>query len=402
MAKETIFPAMIELLVLSLPGRAGPERAPRVRALAAAADADALIALADAHGMTRLLLAGLRTAGLPADTPLLQRIVQVVRHDVAADARHIRELIRLTELFAADRLRVLPMKGPLLAVQAYDDPALRPFRDLDFLVHPADLGRARDRLHREGYLWTNRVPAKAEEAYIRAGWEYFFVNYDRQTHVDLDTGIAPGHFGFRVPPAELWNAVSEVMVEGHPLRTVSLDTLFLMLSAHGAKHAWNRLVWIADIAGLLSRMPDADWDRLLVRATELGARRMVAVAAELASRLANVPLPGALSQAVQEDAMAARVAEQTTAALAAGAGATGFLHTLRFHLAARERPRDRIRYVLALMFTPSYSDWWSFTVPSRLAWLHYIARPFRLFFTAIPRHFRRTRGQVRRPAWPPA
>src|SRR5215467_473684 len=61
------------------------------------------------------------------------------------------ELARLLEAFADAQVDAIPFKGPVLAFQAYGDFGLRTFRDLDFLVRDADLGRAISILRNLGY-----------------------------------------------------------------------------------------------------------------------------------------------------------------------------------------------------------------------------------------------------------
>ncbi|MEM7117494.1 MAG: GNAT family N-acetyltransferase [Chloroflexota bacterium] len=51
-------------------------------------------------------------------------------------------LQHLLERFAAANLPVLPLKGPLLTQRLYGNLGLRPFSDLDLLVHPQDIIRA--------------------------------------------------------------------------------------------------------------------------------------------------------------------------------------------------------------------------------------------------------------------
>jgi len=46
------------------------------------------------------------------------------------------ELFRLLELFSANGISALLIKGPVLAAQAYGDPCVRSYGDLDLLVRP--------------------------------------------------------------------------------------------------------------------------------------------------------------------------------------------------------------------------------------------------------------------------
>src|SRR2546426_10956064 len=61
------------------------------------------------------------------------------------------DLLSLLELFEARGIPAVPFKGPVLAVQAYGDVALREFRDLDILVTHRDITRARELLLARGF-----------------------------------------------------------------------------------------------------------------------------------------------------------------------------------------------------------------------------------------------------------
>src|SRR5207245_6416128 len=78
-----------------------------------------------------------------------------LRRRAEADARrNLRlagELVRLLDRFARHGVAAVPYKGPLLAVRCYGDLALRPFRDLDFLIRPHDLAQAERALADHGY-----------------------------------------------------------------------------------------------------------------------------------------------------------------------------------------------------------------------------------------------------------
>ncbi len=62
-----------------------------------------------------------------------------------------RELARLAGLLSATSIEAIAFKGPILALQAWGDLALRQFNDLDLLVHAADAARVVDLLIEDGY-----------------------------------------------------------------------------------------------------------------------------------------------------------------------------------------------------------------------------------------------------------
>ncbi len=154
----------------------------------------------------------------------------------------------------------------------------------------------------------------------------------------------------------------------------------LVLCAHGAKHLWERLEWICDVAELLRRVPLSDGDGLLERARALGAERMLLLGLRLAVDLLGAPLPERLQRNVAANPVVAALAEQVRERL--------FRHTpgalpdpweLRaFHLRVRERWRDRARYVWYVVTTPNAADWRIVRLPPSLSVLYYALRPLRL------------------------
>ncbi len=61
-----------------------------------------------------------------------------------------------------------------------------------------------------------------------------------------------------------------------------LEDELVLNSIHGAKHFWERLMWVADIAAVVGRHPEIDWNKTRQVAGDVGAERMVHVALQLA------------------------------------------------------------------------------------------------------------------------
>ena len=91
--------------------------------------------------------------------PLVARNISAVAADVAP-ANHVErltkgaranalrclsltaELIRIVDLLHAAGVQAMPYKGPVLAVDAYEDVTLREFEDLDIIVRQRDMAKA--------------------------------------------------------------------------------------------------------------------------------------------------------------------------------------------------------------------------------------------------------------------
>src|SRR6185369_1445484 len=73
-------------------------------------------------------------------------------------------LFETLDLFAAENIETVPLKGPALAHRIYPASGLRPSFDLDLMVAEADLDRSLAALERAGYLFD----AEANALYLRA------------------------------------------------------------------------------------------------------------------------------------------------------------------------------------------------------------------------------------------
>ena len=65
---------------------------------------------------------------------LKSRSAEACRHAL----RQAAELVRLHRAFSAHGIQMIPMKGVMLSVQLFGDPAMRSTRDLDLLVQVAE------------------------------------------------------------------------------------------------------------------------------------------------------------------------------------------------------------------------------------------------------------------------
>src|SRR5260370_9580765 len=112
--------------------------AQRIRALGGSdLDWEYLQALAVEHGVVPLLSLRLHDlAGDVVPAERLRRLHELSKSSLFLNLSFTAELFRVLEIFRAAGIPAVPYKGPVLAAQAYGDPALRVFSDLDlFLRH---------------------------------------------------------------------------------------------------------------------------------------------------------------------------------------------------------------------------------------------------------------------------
>src|SRR5438445_6203562 len=342
-------------------------------------DWDRLIILAEEHGVIGHLAACLRKLEEDSVPPGIgQALADRRRAQVFFSLRLTAELFRLLESFASEAIGVLVVKGPVLAVQAYGDPAVRSYGDLDMLVRQRDIRRATELMSAAGYVAA--VSLSAIDAGKIPG-QYLFSKPDSKLIVELHNDRTLRYFPRRLPLEEFFARQIRVCVDGHDAPALSVEDELVLICVHGAKHFWERLMWIADVAALVSRQTDIDWERVADSARAVGAERMLRTGLRLASDLLRAPLPDKVQAAVQADVIASRLALQVSKWLpAAGSAPPGIFQRAAFRLRMRGGFISAPVYLLRLSFSPTEEDWMDGAGAEvrRHSFLNAVRRPFRL------------------------
>jgi len=355
------------------------EHARGVRALAQDhLDWDWVLARARPHGAAPLLRRHLSSACPDAVPPrVLGTLAACNRTDARRTLRLTAELLRLLDLLAAHGIPAVPLKGPALAAALYGDVSLRPFRDLDLLVREADVPGALALLGDQGYRRQETFTPPQEAAVLRATRHHFLARPDGDI-VELHWALGPDDLGFPQDLEDLWARLAPVCVGGREVPALAPADLLLFLCAHGAKHLWQRLGWIADVAELVRRA-ELDYDALAARARAAGGRRVLRLGLFLAWHLLDAPLPAPLARSLAADrsvmALAVMVRERL---FRDPASPPSGLELLRFHTRARERLGDRVRGAVRAIATPGVGEWALVRLPDRLYPVYYVLRPLRL------------------------
>src|SRR5260370_17022990 len=120
------------------------EAAQRIRALAGSdLDWEYLQALAVEHGVVPLLSLRLHDlAGDVVPAERLRRLHELSKSSLFLNLSFTAELFRVLAIFRAAGIPAVPYKGPVLASQAYGDPALLVLSDLDLVLRHRPPARA--------------------------------------------------------------------------------------------------------------------------------------------------------------------------------------------------------------------------------------------------------------------
>jgi len=332
-------------------------------------DWDYLLQAAFQHKVAPLVYRSLENVaptGIPG--PIRAGLKEQMQAGIQGNLFLTRELLSLITLFNQHDIQVLPYKGPLLTASIYGDLMLRPFTDLDILVHKQDVLQAMFLLASGGYE-VIRPPSVAQinkslqsshvnQLINKSSWAYQLVMWhpNRECIVELHWHIMPKYI-FSIDPEHLWANLQPVTLGGVTLKSFPPEHLLWFLCVHGAKHQWERLNWLCDIAELIRAYPNLNWEQIVAQAENFGIERRLYLGLYLANCLLNAPLPYLIETKIHITPHVKTLADQVMRRLFDDTEYTeGFLYleTITFQLRVMDRMKDKGIYLYqSLVKSPS-------------------------------------------------
>jgi Uncharacterised nucleotidyltransferase len=296
----------------------------------------------------------------------------------AAGMTLLRELLRLHQLFEAAQILVIPYKGPLLAWVAYGSFLRREYLDLDFAVQQKYIPDTVAVLKAAGYCAQfDPREAHAGEDGIAPG-QYSFLSHPQKILVEFHTERTLRYFPIPIDFEALTGRLMTVEIGGQRLRTFSIEDTLVMLCVHGAKHFWERMGWVLDIAKLMTAQ-EVDWPLLTQIAAKMESNRVLLLGLYLAHDLFDAPLPEQLLEEICRDRTVQDLAEKIYEQYAGISDpAAGVLPRAVFRVRLRDGIGQGLLHTLRLTMSPTESDRQTVRLPRWLTPLYILVRPWRL------------------------
>ncbi|HEY0083909.1 MAG TPA: nucleotidyltransferase family protein [Pyrinomonadaceae bacterium] len=378
----------VELLLCCARTRMDDKQVERLRQLLdGALDWEYILSFAENHSLLPLLYFHLH-ARAPEKVPpaVYEKLRERFRRISALNMYLSGELRRLLRLFAAHDIAAIPYKGPALAAQAYGNIALRHFGDLDILVRQRDVTRVMKLLVAEGYALHPPLNDVQQALMLRTQCNLPFTRDAHRLIVEIHWRVSARLFSSPLDEEALWNDLRTDSFEGTQINALAPEDLLLSLCVHGAKHLWERLSWVADIAQLLEVQEDLNWTNLLERARRTGTERMLLLGLYVAHDLLGAALPAQVEGPLRDDPEIVFLAHQIYARLFTGGDdANGMSGYFIFQLKARRRLRDKFNYC-RYVISPTEEDLTLLSLPAPLSFIYYLLRPLRMLWTGGPSH----------------
>jgi hypothetical protein len=336
-----------------------------------------LLQLAEDHRLIPLLAARAMSLDL-ASIPLVTRAAlrDAQRAHAVRALQLTAELFHVLEHLADVGIETLTIKGPALSVRCYGDPGMRQYSDLDLVIREKDIRRATQAMLDLGYQ--PRVPLSAIDAKKIPG-EYAFQEPGTHLLVEFHTERTFRYYPRPLRIEDLFDRRALVNIDGRDVPALSLEDELVLICVHGAKHFWERLMWIADVAALISSGQPPNWDRAMAAAREVGAERILRLGLRLASDMLGAELPAQVEANVRSDHAVSKLAAEIESRLGSREPrGSGILRRAAFRVRMRGGLLAGAAYLLRLSLSPTEEDWTPGKEGNRPALLDAINRPWRL------------------------
>lgn len=292
------------------------------------------------------------------------------------------ELIKVMKLLEENHINAIAFKGPVLSQMAYGDISLRQYVDLDILIDEKDLGRIFSILNKNKYKTNQNVVKKVlENQSIFHDISFFKNNVSLEFHWKFFSD----EFKTSFDKFDIWSDLSSIQIQNHKFKYFKNEILILYLSIHGAKHNWERIEWLVDIAKYLTKVK-IDWELLLEMSKSTKSQKILLSTIYLCQNILGFSIDKLVKDKFKnlkilnlskefENLFYNRFESRLSKKVE-----TKQISKIQFHLL--EGFSAKTFFILSLL-KPTEQEYKIFNLPTGLNFIYYFLRPFNVFFRWI-------------------
>ncbi len=317
-----------------------------------------------------------------------ETIIANLRRSYFSDFRRnailTQRLLKVLEMMEERSIKVMPLKGPILAHELYGHISMRLFGDLDILTPVHQFDRAAKALFDHGWTCPYESDApllnRAREENFR---EVMFLSPDGRGALELHREVGYDHFLSGVSSELLWLDPVKIQYSDHMVLSPKPEALLIYLCAHGASHGWQRLMWVCDIDRLIRSKPDLDWDMIIKESEDRNCLRAVYLGVLLAAWTMETPAPERIIFKAKRKPIMKSLAPTICRLMFKPINPTeSKLRIFYFRFRLIEKPLHGLLYALNLLARPPRKDP-LLIMPMEAAFLQFMVRLSRKLFRAL-------------------
>jgi hypothetical protein len=293
------------------------------------------------------------------------------------------ELFKILELFNSHGITAIPYKGPVLAIAAYNDLALREFSDLDIFIPQNFFFKAENLMKELGYKPVLRLKKEQKEIFIKFQREYKFIN-DKRIPVEIKWRFPVVTFFFREDPIILCD-YEELSFNNRTLKTLKPENLLLVLCLHNAGHYWSNLRGICDVVEIADS-ENINWTICLSMAEKLGIKRIFFINLLLAHYLLDLTIPYEILLNLESDKSCKSISKQIKERFfSKEQKELTLFQKIIMRIYIRESYNDKLKDFFKMILVPTPSVLESVSLPKCLVFVYHFLRVLQLIKTYVVR-----------------
>ncbi len=214
--------------------------------------------------------------------------------------RKVKQLNDAMLLFQNHQIAAIPWKGAMLSQEIFNNPTVRESVDLDILIHPKDLQKAKDLLLADGYFPLWKMNEQQEKIYFKNRHSYEMLKKG-VADLELHWRIAKKQYMFNISMDDLWKSAVDKKLATLEIKYPNKEHLLVGVAIHhGGVECWLKYKLLVDWYYLLEQYPDMDWQKVLKIVNKVGMRRIIVVGTLMCHHLFGAEIPAALQPYIKK------------------------------------------------------------------------------------------------------
>ena len=188
------------------------------------------------------------------------------------------EIHGLSKKLSEAKLDHILLKGPAVSSRFYKDPNQRTEIDIDFWIDQQDFLKTRELLFSSGYrqLYPEFIEQERCVGMLKSVQNSVtFGHPDIKICVDLHWRMHRNQALLDLDFKHEMSSASIMSIAGRDVKILSQVAHIHYLICHGAKHAWFRMKWLADLQRICAVMTDKEEQALYDMSVQHGTLRMI-------------------------------------------------------------------------------------------------------------------------------
>jgi hypothetical protein len=366
-----------ELLILLLQSYPAPGIGIKVKSLIKEVDWEYLLNKAYYHGLRPLLYSNLRKYSNNVPEDIMHLLKDYYFINSRKNLLFMGELIRLVQIFETRNINLIPYKGPILAIQSYNDLSIREFGDIDLFINKKDFPLVKKILILENYETILNLSNSKEVEYMKYQRECKFKNTNNGIPIEIQWNVTG--FSFSFPNSRYFpiNNLKSLSVNNHKIKTFTNEDLILILSIHVAGHMWSRLSWMCDLVELINKSDKIDWNQIMKKAHDLAIERILYLNLSLSQNLFDLKLPKNVQEYIENDNKI-EILEKNVLEMMFNPQKVGLWNKLKLRFHMRENKINGVKDIWRILTIPRSDEWSSFEKKIPIKILYTFKRPLQI------------------------